>query len=983
MTPAGVKIVRHISHGLREIGFLLLATVAAFLFIALASYVPADPAWTHTGTSAPMNLGGVAGAWFADIALYFFGYPAYLFPLGLVFAGWRLFKRNGLAEIDAEIIVFRTVGFLVTVGTGCGLAALHLQPGALRGSAGGIVGDLCGHGLINAFGPGGGTLFLAALFLAGVTLASGLSWLSLVDLIGKSIWDVAALFARAGSWVAGRIAPRRGEAGDDEPQQQGRAPELPLAGGRQEPVLVAELPPQAPPAPVSKPVAEPEKPATGSDGPAEPATAGKRGRIEPSFDATTAPWDLVEDDEPKPPLPATRVSGSPLRPAPLLDDDEDDGPDTAARVAAPVTVNTGAPGPDTDQDPEPDDDEVPQAQLVSQAAGARAPRPVVMAADEEEEGGDGGSSPAPAPVPDAAELVIGARRNAPIEGPVTQPVAAAAPIPLPAPAPVPLPAPAAAAPVAVPAAAPRPQPPARAEGVSEAAAALFGLRPKREVLDPLPPLELLDLPREQAAGYSPEALDGMSRQVESKLAEFGVDVTVVNVEPGPVVTRFELDLAPGVKVSQISNLAKDVARGLSVVSVRVVEVIPGKSVIGLEIPNRRRQIVSLREIIAAPVWQGAGSPLTVALGHDIGGRPVVGNLAKMPHVLVAGTTGSGKSVAVNCMLISMLYKAGAEQLRLILIDPKMLELSIYEGIPHLLAPVVTDMKDAANALRWCVAEMERRYRLMAALRVRNIAGFNKQVSEAIELGEPIPDPLWKNEDSLDPERPLLEPLPYVVVVIDELADMMMIVGKKVEELIARLAQKARAAGIHLILATQRPSVDVITGLIKANIPTRIALTVASKIDSRTILDQMGAEALLGHGDMLYLPPGTGFPQRVHGAFVDDHEVNAVVEYLKQTGEPDYVTGILDEPVDGAAFPGDPLAGGGGDSDGDSDPLYDQAVRIVVESRRASVSGVQRRLKIGYNRAARLVEEMERAGIVGPIQSNGSREVLVGGAQADA
>ncbi|HNB90316.1 MAG TPA: DNA translocase FtsK, partial [Plasticicumulans sp.] len=502
-------------------------------------------------------------------------------------------------------------------------------------------------------------------------------------------------------------------------------------------------------------------------------------------------------------------------------------------------------------------------------------------------------------------------------------------------------------------------------------------------LDPLPPLELLDLPREQAAGYPPEALDGMSRQVESKLAEFGVDVTVVNVEPGPVVTRFELDLAPGVKVSQISNLAKDVARGLSVVSVRVVEVIPGKSVIGLEIPNRRRQIVSLREIIAAPVWQGAGSPLTVALGHDIGGRPVVGNLAKMPHVLVAGTTGSGKSVAVNCMLISMLYKAGAEQLRLILIDPKMLELSIYEGIPHLLAPVVTDMKDAANALRWCVAEMERRYRLMAALRVRNIAGFNKQVSEAIELGEPIPDPLWKNEDSLDPERPLLEPLPYVVVVIDELADMMMIVGKKVEELIARLAQKARAAGIHLILATQRPSVDVITGLIKANIPTRIALTVASKIDSRTILDQMGAEALLGHGDMLYLPPGTGFPQRVHGAFVDDHEVNAVVEYLKQTGEPDYVTGILDEPVDGAAFPGDPLAGGGGDSDGDSDPLYDQAVRIVVESRRASVSGVQRRLKIGYNRAARLVEEMERAGIVGPIQSNGSREVLVGGAQADA
>lgn len=484
----------------------------------------------------------------------------------------------------------------------------------------------------------------------------------------------------------------------------------------------------------------------------------------------------------------------------------------------------------------------------------------------------------------------------------------------------------------------------------------------------MPALALLDMAKASNNGYSEEVLQALSRQVELKLKDFGVDVQVVEVQPGPVVTRFELQPAPGIKVSRISGLAKDLARALSVSSVRIVEVIPGKPVVGLEIPNETREMVRLREILAFEGYENSKSLLELALGKDIAGRPVVANLEKMPHLLVAGTTGSGKSVAVNAMILSILYKATPEQVRMIMVDPKMLELSVYEDIPHLLAPVVTDMKEAANALRWCVAEMERRYPLMAALGVRNIAGYNKKVREAIDRGEPIKDPTVEVEPG--EVGPTLEPLPFIVVVIDELADMMMVVGKQVEELIARLAQKARAAGIHLILATQRPSVDVITGLIKANIPTRIAFQVSSRIDSRTILDQMGAEQLLGQGDMLYLPPGSGLPERVHGAFVDDHEVHAVVEHLKKNAAPNYLEEITQDPA------GDEGEGGLGDpSDAESDPLYDQAVQVVTESRRASVSGIQRRLKIGYNRAARIVEAMEAAGVVSAMQGNGSREVL--------
>ena len=484
---------------------------------------------------------------------------------------------------------------------------------------------------------------------------------------------------------------------------------------------------------------------------------------------------------------------------------------------------------------------------------------------------------------------------------------------------------------------------------------------------PLPPLHLLDEAEANMEFISPETLEYTSRLIERKLADFGVEVKVVAAYPGPVITRYEIEPAVGVKGSQIVNLIKDLARALSVISIRVVETIPGKHYMGLELPNPKRQVVRLSEILGSQAYANMHSNLTVAMGKDIGGQPVVADLGKMPHVLVAGTTGSGKSVGVNAMILSLLYKAEPSQVRLIMVDPKMLELSIYEGIPHLLAPVVTDMKHAANALNWCVAEMERRYKLMSAMGVRNLAGANQKIREAQKAGTPITNPFSLTPDSPEP----VEEMPSIVVFIDELADLMMVVGKKVEELIARLAQKARASGIHLVLATQRPSVDVITGLIKANIPTRIAFQVSSKIDSRTILDQMGAEALLGQGDMLYMPSGTGYPQRVHGAYVADHEVHKVVDYLKSMGEPQYVEGILEGGVTDLDV--ESAENGGGDAE--SDPMYDEAVAIVVKSRRASISSVQRQLRIGYNRAARLIEQMEKAGLVSPMQSNGNREVI--------
>ncbi|WP_457807767.1 DNA translocase FtsK 4TM domain-containing protein [Kushneria sp. EE4] len=531
--------------------------------------------------------------------------------------------------------------------------------------------------------------------------------------------------------------------------------------------------------------------------------------------------------------------------------------------------------------------------------------------------------------------------------------------------------------------APRPEPEANGEdGASPTLWTVQQMQTQRPVhesdgepLGELPSLSLLTPPSSHEPTYTAEQLQDMAELLEVRLREYGVKAEVVDTWPGPVITRFEIKPAPGVKVSKISNLAKDLARSLMVKSVRVVEIIPGRPTVGIEIPNPNRAMIRLREIFDSDVYQDASSPVTVALGQDIGGNPVVANLNKMPHLLVAGTTGSGKSVGVNAMLISMLLKATPDEVRMIMVDPKMLELSVYDGIPHLLAPVVTDMKEAANALRWCVAEMERRYKLMAAMGVRNLAGFNARIDEASAAGAQIADPLWEPQPwEMHEQPPVLERLPYIVVVIDEFADMFMIVGKKVEELIARIAQKARAAGIHLILATQRPSVDVVTGLIKANIPTRMAFQVSSRIDSRTILDQGGAEHLLGHGDMLYLPAGAGIPMRVHGAFVDDDEVHRVVDDWKRRGEPEYIDEILSGGVSADALTGLEAEGDGND-DPEQDALYDEAVAYVTESRRASISSVQRRFKIGYNRAARLVEAMEMAGVVSSMGSNGAREVL--------
>ncbi len=490
----------------------------------------------------------------------------------------------------------------------------------------------------------------------------------------------------------------------------------------------------------------------------------------------------------------------------------------------------------------------------------------------------------------------------------------------------------------------------------------------------LPAIGLLDAWHESNdSGFSKQSLEAMSKLLELKLADFGIEVEVTAVNPGPVITRFEVQPAPGIKVSRISNLAKDLARSLAIVSVRIVEVIPGKTVIGIEIPNEKREIIQLSQVLSSPEFDGASSTLSLALGHDIVGKPVIVDLAKMPHLLVAGTTGSGKSVGINAMVLSLLFKSTPERVRMIMIDPKMLELSVYDGIPHLLTPVITDMKDAANGLRWCVGEMERRYKLMSALGVRNLAGFNKKVTDAKKVGRPILDPGWQLDPMLLDEvqsAPELVALPRIVVLVDELADMMMVVGKKVEELIARIAQKARAAGIHLVLATQRPSVDVLTGLIKANIPTRLSFMVQSKVDSRTILGEGGAEQLLGHGDMLFMPPGGGVPTRVHGAFVSDEEVHRVVADWKRRGTPVYIESITQ------AGDGQDGSGRHGEAEADEDDaLYDEAIRFVTESRRASISAVQRKLRIGYNRAARMIESMEAAGVVSEMGSNGSREVI--------
>ncbi|MCH7536706.1 MAG: DNA translocase FtsK 4TM domain-containing protein [Proteobacteria bacterium] len=755
-----LRLSTQVNRALREGALYVFGALAFILWFALFTYNPADPGFSQATTSAEVQNGvGRIGALLADLLFNFFGRPAYLFTVMVVYLGWMLYREQKTKiELTRLDFALRLSGFAATLVTSCALATLHFSPVGFNETAGGIIGQITGIRLEAVMKLLGASTLLFCLWIASVSLFLGISWIAVMDRIGR--------------WTLIGIEKARHRIDQLRDRAEGRR----QAATRQDFVKVEK-----------QLKANRQKPSIG--------------RIVPSLE------------------PSVRAEKE--RQVPLFD------------------------------------------------------------------------------------------------------------------------------------------PPAAGE---------------------LPPLSLLDDPPEQRPGFSEDSLEAMSRLVELKLKDFNIDVEVKSVLPGPVITRFELDPAPGVKVSQIVNLAKDLARSLSVVSVRIVEVIPGKSYVGLEIPNENRQLVTLGEIIKSQSYDDMASPVTLALGKDIGGNSVVVDLTRMPHLLIAGTTGSGKSVAINAMVLSILYKTHPEHVRLIMIDPKMLELSVYEGIPHLLAPVVTDMREAANSLRWCVAEMDRRYTLMSALGVRNIGGYNRKIRDAIAAGEPIKDPTFKPPDLFDEEKtvehPVLTPLPFIVVIIDELADMMMIVGKKVEELIVRLAQKARASGIHLILATQRPSVDVITGLIKANVPTRIAFQVSARVDSRTILDQQGAENLLGHGDMLYLPPGTSVPIRVHGAYVSDSEVHAVVRHLKKSGTPRYIDQILEGPT--GPTPG--LAGidnmPADSADAESDPLYDQAVRVVMDTRKASISGVQRRLKIGYNRAARMVESMEAAGLVGPLQSNGTREILV-------
>ncbi|RMF16397.1 MAG: DNA translocase FtsK [Gammaproteobacteria bacterium] len=834
---------RYIEQRLREGGLILVLAAALFLVLALFSYNPSDPGWTHIGERGPIeNWGGRVGAWIADVLMYFLGYTAWFIPALMVVQSLRVVRGQQAGRHPARWLLRLAGGILVLLGSTALLATYSVL--GLGPESGGLLGDALATAGLRTLNLVGATLVWSALFLTGITLATDVSWLRLMDRLGQ--WTL-----RLGQGAVALLARfrRSGTTGEQK--------EAPTSESVQ-----------------SRPVIHDRT-----------VTPGRIARMK-------ARWhDWLETRRArKAARSAEKAEQEALRAAkraePVIESH-----DQVPVLAEPVTAG---------------DDSDSAIPVVTELAETQ-----VVPEDK------GGAHP--------SIRIMPFQRKSTQEGKRIR---------------------------------------------KEQQKSLFG-----SDKGPLPPITLLDEPDKRSnGGFSKEALEHMSRLLEEKLADFGVKVTVVEVNPGPVITRFEIQPAAGVKVSRISNLAKDLARSLAVIAVRVVEVIPGKSVVGIEIPNENRDIVRLREVLASAAYDQSDSPLTLALGNDIAGDPVVANLAKMPHLLVAGTTGSGKSVGVNAMLLSMLFKATPEELRLIMIDPKMLELSIYDGIPHLLAPVVTDMKEAANALRWCVGEMERRYKLMASMGVRNLAGFNKKVEEAMRKGQPLKDPLWQPDaTAIETEQPDLLPLPYIVVVIDEFADMMMIVGKKVEELIARIAQKARAAGIHLILATQRPSVDVITGLIKANIPTRIAFQVSSKIDSRTILDQGGAEQLLGHGDMLYMPPGTSLPVRVHGAFVADDEVHRVVEEWKSRGEPEYLEEILEGTHESdfvASFDKE-----GGENGTESDPLFDQAVAFVTETRRASISAVQRRLKIGYNRAANLVEAMEAAGIVSPAGHNGAREVL--------
>lgn len=873
----------------REMGGIVCFFAAVIVALALFTFNVNDPGWSHTGTGSDVNNSvGRAGAWFADVTFYLFGFMAYLIPVLLLVAGWTLFSdhRRQKPRAYQPFAFVRVIGIALMLLTASGLADLHfgVPAGSLPAGTfgGGVLGTEVAWRLVSFLDALGTTLLLLALFFCSLTMAFGTSWLTLIERMGDLVLKCIDHCNDGLAKLLGRFDERRKVRAADQTRRQ-RVKSIPVSA-----------------------IGDPLLDSAGAGLPKTGLAAALEAARDKAKRSSTAALSVAKSIADTDSRSATKSRSSIVRSSDI--DARLDGAMRAREAQNDVASESPV--------------KQALARASTEAASAKTTKAVsaktAAVAKQTPAAADADSEDTPELTPAA-------------DAPRKKKIAIKQRLP------------------------------------EQRQTKLF-----LDVADSeLPPISLLDAPEPQRPGFSDAELEALSRLLEDKLAEFRIAVEVVAVHPGPVITRFEMQLAPGIKASRITNLSQDIARSLSLVSVRVVEVIPGRSTIGIEVPNEHREIVQLSEMLQSDEYNSKDSPLTIALGKDISGQPVTADLGRMPHLLVAGTTGAGKSVAVNAMLVSLLYKATPNDVRLILIDPKMLELNVYDGIPHLLTPVVTDMKEAANALRWCVGEMERRYTVMAELKVRNITGYNKKIRDAIDAGSPIVDPLYQAELSLEPTAapPTLEPMPFIVVVVDEFADMMMQVGKKAEEMIARIAQKARAAGIHLILATQRPSVDVITGLIKANIPTRIAFQVSQKVDSRTILDQGGAESLLGHGDMLYLPPGTAVPVRVHGAFVDDHEVHNVAGHIRATGEPNYIEAILQESV--GAIPG--LSGS--DDSAEKDELYDQAVAIVCESRKASISYVQRRLKIGYNRAARMVEEMENAGVVSQVTGSGTREVL--------
>ncbi|MCG9557439.1 DNA translocase FtsK 4TM domain-containing protein [Vibrio kanaloae] len=1006
------------SQRLKECSLILGVLFSILLAVALLTFSPADPSWSQTAWGGDIqNAGGYLGAWLADTLFFIFGSLAYPIPILVTVTAWVLFrKRNEDEQIDFMLWGSRLLGLTVLILTSCGLADINFDD-IWYFSSGGVVGDVLSSLALPTLNILGSTLVLLFLWGAGFTLLTGISWLSIVEWLGEG---ALKLFTSAVNRARGQdqelLEPELKESADrDRFETRHQEPTYRDISFTEDADQTAFDPAMSFPA-----TAEPSETATST----LDDTASQRRHYNIHMPVEAPNKTVASSNEQKTSAHNERASvEQPLVPPVYQDTNEllEEGVERSKQLNATIEQlesaamyeddlaehdqvgahesQTSYPQSDPSQVSAASDIDVDNAasemgrtekvntefdsegvqpeslyaasadeqKEMSQAFSAQEP-PIDMAENPffepnskfDVERAEDENTEQPESLSNGqeqSELTKSIeQRQDPIVDLPWEEVAKEEPLH-------------------------EDQDVAAFQSkVSKAqanmAAAQNPFLVQQDVnlpkpAEPLPTLELLFHPEKRETFIDRDALEAIARLVESKLADYKIKADVVDIFPGPVITRFELDLAPGVKVSRISGLSMDLARSLSALAVRVVEVIPGKPYVGLELPNMSRQTVFFSDVVSSTQFQEAKSPTTVVLGQDIAGEAVIADLSKMPHVLVAGTTGSGKSVGVNVMILSMLYKASPEDVRFIMIDPKMLELSIYEGIPHLLSEVVTDMKDASNALRWCVGEMERRYKLMSALGVRNIKGYNDKLKMAADAGHPIHDPLWKPGDSMDPEAPLLEKLPYIVVIVDEFADLIMVVGKKVEELIARLAQKARAAGVHLILATQRPSVDVITGLIKANIPTRVAFTVSTKTDSRTILDQGGAESLLGMGDMLYLPPGSSHTIRVHGAFASDDDVHAVVNNWKARGKPNYIEEITNgDQTPEALLPGEKMEG-----DEEVDPLFDQVVEHVVHSRRGSVSGVQRRFKIGYNRAARIVEQLEAQGIVSAPGHNGNREVL--------